>query len=153
MGSGPVRGFSITLGIGILTSVFTAIFVTRLLVIMWFERVAENVGGLKMRKLVLRKQVLISFQRLGFGLGSHCLFGSVAWLCSHTRPKLRYRFSWRHKHPDTEYEDVDVGVYRDALSTLDLGDVSISQVFDPNFAEDQHVARSVFSNRLAMMYR
>jgi len=38
MGSGPVRGFSITLGIGILTSVFTAIFVTRLLVIMWFER-------------------------------------------------------------------------------------------------------------------
>lgn len=38
MGSGPVRGFSITLGLGILTSVFTAIFVTRLLVIMWFER-------------------------------------------------------------------------------------------------------------------
>ena len=38
IGSGPVRGFSITLGLGILTSVFTAIFVTRLLVIMWFER-------------------------------------------------------------------------------------------------------------------
>ncbi|MDU8926406.1 protein translocase subunit SecD [Alisedimentitalea sp. MJ-SS2] len=38
VGSGPVRGFSITLGIGILTSVFTAIFVTRLIVVMWFER-------------------------------------------------------------------------------------------------------------------
>ncbi|WP_299776827.1 protein translocase subunit SecD [uncultured Roseobacter sp.] len=38
MGSGPVRGFAITLGLGILTSVFTAIFVTRLLVVMWFER-------------------------------------------------------------------------------------------------------------------
>ncbi|NOD46654.1 MULTISPECIES: protein translocase subunit SecD [unclassified Ruegeria] len=38
MGSGPVRGFAITLGIGILTSVFTAIFVTRLMVVMWFER-------------------------------------------------------------------------------------------------------------------
>jgi protein-export membrane protein SecD len=38
IGSGPVRGFSITLGLGIMTSVFTAIFVTRLLVIMWFER-------------------------------------------------------------------------------------------------------------------
>ena len=38
MGSGPVRGFSITLGLGIITSVFTAIFVTRLLIIMWFER-------------------------------------------------------------------------------------------------------------------
>ena len=38
MGSGPVRGFAITLGLGIITSVFTAIFVTRLLIIMWFER-------------------------------------------------------------------------------------------------------------------
>ncbi len=38
MGSGPVRGFSITLGLGILTSVFTAIFVTRLMIVMWFER-------------------------------------------------------------------------------------------------------------------
>jgi len=38
MGSGPVRGFAITLGLGILTSVFTAIFVTRLLVVTWFER-------------------------------------------------------------------------------------------------------------------
>ncbi len=38
IGSGPVRGFAITLGLGILTSVFTAIFVTRLLVVIWFER-------------------------------------------------------------------------------------------------------------------
>jgi len=38
LGSGPVRGFSVTLGIGILTSVFTAIFVTRLLIVLWFER-------------------------------------------------------------------------------------------------------------------
>ena len=38
MGSGPVRGFAITLGLGILTSVFTAIFVTRLFIVIWFER-------------------------------------------------------------------------------------------------------------------
>ncbi|MBU2982694.1 protein translocase subunit SecD [Lentibacter algarum] len=38
VGSGPVRGFAITLGLGIMTSVFTAIFVTRLIVVMWFER-------------------------------------------------------------------------------------------------------------------
>ncbi|MEM9348899.1 MAG: protein translocase subunit SecD [Pseudomonadota bacterium] len=38
MGSGPVRGFAITLGLGIVTSVFTAIFVTRVLIVMWFER-------------------------------------------------------------------------------------------------------------------
>jgi preprotein translocase subunit SecD len=38
LGSGPVRGFAITLGIGIMTSVFTAIYVTRLFIIFWFER-------------------------------------------------------------------------------------------------------------------
>ncbi|PYE85448.1 protein translocase subunit SecD [Pseudoroseicyclus aestuarii] len=38
VGSGPVRGFAITLGLGILTSVFSAIFVTRLLVVIWFDR-------------------------------------------------------------------------------------------------------------------
>jgi preprotein translocase subunit SecD len=38
MGSGPVRGFAITLGLGILTSVFTAIYVTRLMIVIWFER-------------------------------------------------------------------------------------------------------------------
>ena len=37
MGSGPVRGFSITLGLGIITSVFTAIYVTRLLIAVWFD--------------------------------------------------------------------------------------------------------------------
>jgi len=35
---------------------------------------------------------------------------------------------------------VVVGAYRDALSKLDLGDVSISEVFDPTFAENQHVS-------------
>ena len=38
LGAGPVRGFAVTLGLGILTSAFTAIFVTRLMVVSWFER-------------------------------------------------------------------------------------------------------------------
>ncbi|MCT4610141.1 MAG: protein translocase subunit SecF [Pelagimonas sp.] len=36
--------------------------------------------------------------------------------------------------------EVEVGAYRDALTGLGLGDVVISEVFDPNFREDQHVA-------------
>lgn len=42
---------------------------------------------------------------------------------------------------------VDVGAYREALSTLELGDVSISEVFDPSFAENQHVAMIRISAR------
>ena len=37
-------------------------------------------------------------------------------------------------------EVVDVGAYRDALGTLGLGDVVISEVFDPSFGPDQNVA-------------
>jgi len=37
-GSGPVRGFAVTLGIGIATSMFTAIMVTRLMVVTWLMR-------------------------------------------------------------------------------------------------------------------
>jgi preprotein translocase subunit SecD len=37
VGAGPVRGFAIVLGVGIITSVFTALFVTRLLITAWFN--------------------------------------------------------------------------------------------------------------------
>lgn len=36
---------------------------------------------------------------------------------------------------------VDVGAYRDAIAPLGLGDVSISEVFDPSFGPDQNVAQ------------
>ena len=38
LGTGPVRGFAITLAIGLITSVFAAIYITRLLIMMWFDR-------------------------------------------------------------------------------------------------------------------
>jgi preprotein translocase subunit SecD len=38
LGSGPIRGFAITLAIGIVTSVFTAFVLTRLLVSLWLRR-------------------------------------------------------------------------------------------------------------------
>jgi preprotein translocase subunit SecD len=37
IGSGPVRGFAVTLGIGILTSMFTAVYVTRLVIELWMN--------------------------------------------------------------------------------------------------------------------
>lgn len=37
IGSGPVKGFAVTLTIGLVTSVFTAIYLTRLIIVMWYE--------------------------------------------------------------------------------------------------------------------
>jgi preprotein translocase subunit SecD len=38
LGSGPVKGFAVTLSIGVLTSLFSAILVTRLQIVSWFRR-------------------------------------------------------------------------------------------------------------------
>ena len=37
LGSGPVKGFAVTLTIGLVTSVFTAIYLTRLLIVHWID--------------------------------------------------------------------------------------------------------------------
>lgn len=37
-GTGPVRGFAVTLAIGITASLFTAVMVTRMIVVLWLER-------------------------------------------------------------------------------------------------------------------
>ena len=42
-GSGPVRGFAVTLAIGIATSMFTAIMFTRMLIVLWLHHVRPQV--------------------------------------------------------------------------------------------------------------
>ncbi len=37
-------------------------------------------------------------------------------------------------------QEIDVGAYRDAISPLELGDVTITEIFDPTFGEDENVA-------------
>jgi len=37
-------------------------------------------------------------------------------------------------------QDLDIGTYRDAIAPLGLGDITITEVFDPTFEDDQHVA-------------
>ena len=37
-GSGPIKGFAVTLAIGLMTSMFTAIMITRLMVVTWLRR-------------------------------------------------------------------------------------------------------------------
>ena len=55
-GSGPVRGFAVTLGVGIVTSMFTATMVTRLMVVSWLRGTrAESLpisGAVQIRKRI-----------------------------------------------------------------------------------------------------
>src|SRR5262249_34151600 len=43
LGSGPVRGFAITISIGIITSFFTAVVLVRLMIASWYRRTRPKV--------------------------------------------------------------------------------------------------------------
>ena len=44
MGSGPVKGFSVTLGTGILTTLFSVYFIARLLTVLYVSKNKEKQG-------------------------------------------------------------------------------------------------------------
>ncbi|WP_411957836.1 protein translocase subunit SecF [Paracoccus homiensis] len=80
------------------------------------------------------------WQFLTFGLSSVLMVGSIICLLVFgLNFGIDFRGGTTIRTESTQA--VDVGAYRDALQTLDLGDVAITQVFDPNFDADQHVAQ------------
>ena len=142
MGSGPVRGFAVTLGLGIVTSVFTAIYVTRLIAIIWFERKRpKTVLQGRMLRLVPATSTWDFFRRWKVSLGISAVLVVLA-LGSFSLQGLNFGIDFRGGTTirTQSAEPVDIGTYRDALGRLDLGDVTITEVFDPTFGPDQNVA-------------
>ncbi|MFD1157990.1 protein translocase subunit SecD [Roseovarius aestuarii] len=142
MGSGPVRGFAITLGLGIITSVFTAIFVTRLMAIIWYERRRpKTVLQGRALRLVPQETKWDFFRRWRVSLGISAFLIVIAF-GSFVVQGLNFGIDFRGGTTirTESAQPIDVGQYRDAIGQLDLGDVSIAEVFDPTFGPDQNVA-------------
>jgi preprotein translocase subunit SecD len=142
MGSGPVRGFAVTLGLGIITSIFTAIFVTRLIAIMWFERKRpKTVLQGRALRLVPQETSIDFFSRWKLWLGISGVMILVA-LGSFAIQGLNFGIDFKGGTTvrTQSAEPVDIGQYRAAIDTLGLGDVSITEVFDPTFGPDENVA-------------
>ncbi|MDR9393030.1 MAG: protein translocase subunit SecD, partial [Roseovarius sp.] len=142
MGSGPVRGFAVTLGLGIITSVFTAIFVTRLLAVMWFERKRpKTILQERTLRLVPRDTAWDFFRRWKASLGLSAFLIVVAG-GSFLLQGLNFGIDFRGGTTirTESAQTIDIGEYRDSIQALELGDVTITQVFDPTFGPDQNVA-------------
>ncbi|MBO7331390.1 MAG: protein translocase subunit SecF, partial [Alistipes sp.] len=74
-GNGPVQGFATTLVIGILTSVFCAIFITRMLI----EKVAEKWGNVSFSRSWSENWLAnVSFDFIGKRKSAYLLSGSLA---------------------------------------------------------------------------
>jgi protein-export membrane protein SecD/preprotein translocase SecF subunit len=141
LGSGPVRGFAVTMGLGILTSMFTALFVTRLVLQSWLEwRQPRN---LKMQGLLSRlpAQTSINFfraQYATFGASALAVVVSV-FLITTMGLNLGIDFKGGASIRAETHQSLDIGAYRSALSGIGMEDAVITEVFDPTFAADQHV--------------
>ena len=142
MGSGPVRGFAITLGLGIITSVFTAIFVTRLLVVIWYERKRpKTVLQGRALRLVPKDTKWDFFRKWRMWLGISALLILVAsgsFLLQGLNYGIDFRGGTTIRTESTQ--PVDIGQYRASIQALELGDITITEVFDPTFGPDKNVA-------------
>lgn len=133
LGSGPVKGFAVTLAIGIITTVFTAFTMTRWLVAVWYRwrRPKHLPKGIRtgmfdtqnIRFMAIRRYTfaiagalsiasLVAFMTVGLNLGIDFQGGSII--------EVKARSG-----------TADIGEIRDRLSELNLGEVQAQGFGDP----------------------
>lgn len=133
LGSGPVKGFAVTLAIGIVTTVFTAFTMTRWLMAVWFRWQrpkhlpkgvrtgmfdAQNIRFMAIRRYTfavagaLSLISLVGFTTLGMNLGIDFQGGSII--------EVKARSG-----------QADISDIRDRLSELNLGEVQAQGFGDP----------------------
>ncbi|MEM6490256.1 MAG: protein translocase subunit SecF, partial [Pseudomonadota bacterium] len=135
LGSGPVKGFAVTLGLGIFTSVFTAVFVTRLMVVVWLERTrpkelrVERIkllpDGLRVAAMRFRK--MCASVSAGFGVLSIVLVMALG---------LNFGIDFRGGTliEARTAQVADLSAIRETVTELDLGDVAVQ-----SFGSDRDV--------------
>jgi SecD/SecF fusion protein len=127
MGSGPIQGFAVTLGLGILTSLFTSYTVTNFQVHLWYKRVRPKVlkiqkfrfipdgttiPFMKISRYVIAMSIVLTLVSIGsaftkgFNLGIDFVGGTAIEIQHVGGP-------------------ADVGQVRERLSGLDLGEIQV----------------------------
>ncbi|MGV8937104.1 MAG: protein translocase subunit SecDF [Allorhizobium sp.] len=133
LGSGPVRGFAVTLAIGIITTVFTAFTLTRWLFAAWVQRSrpkqmpkgvrtgifdGTNIPFMGIRRYVFAGAAVLSvasmvgFSTVGMTLGIDFTGGSIIEVKARTG-------------------NADIRDIRDRLSQLNLGEIQAQDFGDP----------------------
>ncbi len=132
-GSGPVRGFAVTLAIGIITTVFTAFTLTRWLVALWLRRMRpkEMPRGLVTFIPENTKIKFMKARRYAFSLSA---LGSVATVILFVTVGLNYGIDFRGGsllEIQAKAEQADAGDVRQRLDALNLGEIQVQQFGSP----------------------
>ena len=135
-GSGPVRGFAITMGLGIAISMFTAVSIVR--VVMVYLAARQKMKTIQIRSLFNFKLVpdgtKINFMKGRFiGIGVSAVL-SIASIILFFTPGLNYGVDFRggiQLEVVTE-KPTDLAAFRSGLDGLDLGEVALQEFGAPN---------------------
>ena len=133
-GSGPVRGFAVTMGLGIVTSMFTAVAIVRAVMATWvrMRRPKQFVIAPLLRLNLLPTASSIRFMRARFlGIAVSILL-SIASVTLFVTPGLNYGIDFaggilveaKTPHP------ADLAAIRGKLDGLHLGEVALQQFGD-----------------------
>jgi len=129
MGTGPIRGFAVTLAIGIVTTVFTAFTLTRWLIAVWLRhsRPTDFPAGL-VHYLPLNPNLkIMRWRNLGFALsGAASLFIAVMFFTVNMNYGVDFRGG---SLIEIQAKDgsADAGDVRERLSELNMGDVQVQE--------------------------
>jgi SecD/SecF fusion protein len=130
-GSGPVRGFAVTMGLGIAISMFTAVSIVR--VVMVFIAARQKLKKIEIKPLLpinlIPDGTHINFMKGRFvGIGVSLIL-SVASIILFVTPGLNYGVDFRGgiQLEVITQNETDLGAFRSGLDELGLGEVALQE--------------------------
>jgi SecD/SecF fusion protein len=137
LGSGPVRGFAITISLGIMTSMFTAIVLVRLMIALWYKRTRPKLLSPSQQNLfgprLVRDDTTVAFMK-----GRHAglivsAVLSISSLILAFYPGLNYGIDFRGGIAIEAHmsKAADFAALRSELGKLNLGPMELQQFGTP----------------------
>ncbi|RWD36318.1 protein translocase subunit SecDF [Mesorhizobium sp.] len=129
LGSGPIKGFAVTLAIGIVTTVFTAFTLTRWLVAFWLRRQRPKTMPSGVMRLVPddTRVPFMAFRKYAFTLS---LLFSITSAVLFFTVGMNYGIDFRGGSSievQAKGQQADIGDIRERLTGLELGEVQVQE--------------------------
>jgi len=132
-GSGAVKGFAVTISFGIVTSMFTATVLVRLMIVAWLRRVRPKVLPVKYMFRLLPDETHFPFMRGRFAGLAVSAFLSLASLGLFFYPGLNYGVDFKGGivMEARLAQPADFPALRQLIGGLDLGEVTLQEFGSP----------------------